>query len=219
MFKKKITLSFTITEFHFLILIVIGIHYTIFQTNVRISPPVQSQVKKESKVSKIPVSFKSRISRKTRTSRFNRYIKGLKDHKINQEVMNDKDLPSGLDQEQDKDLKDLTNEQIARILEEQDKQLAMDVLNAKKIFQKSQKSYQVCYESALLKDKFLNGVSNLVVSIDSGSIKEVQTNFKGDGHKTALIVLNDCLKTKSKNLNVSSIKGEHLINFNLIFKS
>ncbi len=220
MFRKKITLSFTITDFHLLFIAVAVLHISISTAYIAISLPSPETKKEISKVTKIPVSIKSRVSRKTRSSRFSRYIKGLKDYNINQELIKDKDDSlTCLTEQEGQVLKDLTSAQIEQILSEQEKQLSADVAKAKEIFQKNQKRYQGCYENALLKDKFLNGVSNILVSIDKGRISNVETKFKGDGHKSALSVLNDCLKEKSTGLNVSSIKGEHMINFNLIFKS
>lgn len=219
MYKKKFTLSFTITDFHLLIVLISVIHLLFAQTTIEITQPSIEAPRQESAVAKVPVSIKSRISKQTRTSRFNRYIKGLKDYKINDELLEKKDSLEGLADQDGEILKNLTKSQIDQILADQDKQLSADIAKAKEIFQRNQKTYQACYEDALLKDKFLNGVSNIVVSINKGLVKDVQTNFKGDGHKNALSVLNNCLKSKSSSLNVGAIKGEHLINFNLIFKS
>lgn len=219
MYKRKFTLSFTITDFHLLFIGLAVVHLIIAQTAIEISLPKNEVLRQESAVAKVPVSIKSRISKQTRTSRFDRYIKGLKDYKINDEILEKKNSLEGLADQDGEILKNLTKSQIDQILAEQDKQLSADIAKAKEIFQRNQKTYQACYEDALLKDKFLNGVSNIVVSINKGLVKDVQTNFKGDGHKNALSVLNDCLKTKSSSLNVGAIKGEHLINFNLIFKS
>lgn len=219
MYKKKFTLSFTITDFHLLIVLISVIHLLFAQTTIEITQPSIEAPRQESTVAKVPVSIKSRISKQTRTSRFNRYIKGLKDYKINDELLEKKDSLEGLADQDGEILKNLTKSQIDQILADQDKQLSADIAKAKEIFQRNQKTYQACYEDALLKDKFLNGVSNIVVSINKGLVKDVQTNFKGDGHKNALSVLNNCLKSKSSSLNVGAIKGEHLINFNLIFKS
>ncbi|EQC47175.1 hypothetical protein [Bacteriovorax sp. Seq25_V] len=220
MFRKKITLSFTITDFHLLFIAIAVLHISVSTAYIAISLPSPEVKKEVSKVTKIPVSVKSRISKKTRSSRFSRYIKGLKDYDINKEIIKENDDSlAGLTEQDGQILKDLTQDQINQILSEQEKQLSADIAKAKEIFQKNQKRYQACYEDALLKDKFLNGVSNILVSIDKGRVSNVETKFKGDGHKSALNILNDCLKAKSSGLNVSSIKGEHLINFNLIFKS
>lgn len=219
MFRKKITLSFTITDFHLFLIAIVIMHISVSSVYIPITPSSPKTEKKASEVTKIPVSIKSRISKKTHSSNFSRYIKNIKDYEINRELLEDKDSLAGLTDLDGEILKNLTQDQIDQILKEQEKQLAQDVAKAKEIFQKNQKRYQSCYEDALLKDKFLNGVSNILVSIDKGKINKIETKFKGDGHKSALTALDECLKSKSSKLNVSSIKGEHMINFNLIFKS
>jgi hypothetical protein len=222
-FKKSFTFTLTITELDvcavFILLIHGAIMFKSIDSSILDTAPVIAKEVKGPEV-KIPVKIRWALSKRKRASRFSRYVKNMKAKDFSKEVL-ESDLGSELDDETLDQVKNLnlSKAQMDKIVKENEEVYKENVKELRDILQKNQKRFQVCYEKALLKDDLISGVSSLMLMVKDGSLINISSTFKGDGHKSAIGVLDNCLGKKSRSLKLSKIQGAHKIKFNLVFKS
>ena len=227
MYKKSFTFTITFNEFHAFLGLVLIIHLALMNSKLKynLAPGnhlVYSKAKEvnpEEVEQKFAVRLGSRLSKNTRVSRFKRYLKGVKGIETSQKIIDESLFEGELTKAEESAMSKLSQAEIDKIINFQQENYQEDAKGVRKILEKNQKSYQACYEKALLKDQLLNGVGRLVILINAGQVTKVESLFRGDGHKIAVNTLTDCLDSKSKRLKVTPIKGKHKVKFNLVFKS
>ncbi len=228
-FRKSFTFTLTVSTYDLTVVAVMLLHLCIGLTSFNLVPIgegsgdgsiVGGDVIETKQEINIPVKLRWAISKEARASRFGKYIEKMKDSEFSSEVA-ENNYTEELDQKTLGEVKKLglTKSQMNEIAKENKVIYEENVNLLRDLLQKNQKKYQTCYEKALLKDDLMSGVSGLVLTVHNGILNNVDTTFKGDGHKEAVDTLGKCLVERSHSLNLKHISGSHKIKFNLVFKS
>ena len=222
--RKSYSLTLNITDMDLAFLCVVLLHgILMFKTfYIKFGDHVIKDLfaKQEEKVmtEKIPVRIKWRLSKKARSSRFSRYIKNKKDVSFSEQIANTELTSKFMESSEGVDPNILTRSELAEVMHQQEVAYKENVKVLRELLQGNKRTFQGCYEKALLKDDLLSGVSSLQLKVNEGRLIDASSTFKGDGHKSAVGALKECLKSQSKKLNLSKIKGAHKVKFNLVFK-
>ena len=228
-FRKSFTFTLTVSSYDLTVVAVVLLHICIGLTSFNLVPVssasgegsvTSGEVVESKQEINIPVKLRWVISKKARASRFGKYVEKMRDSEFSSEVA-ENDYTEELDQKTLEEVKKLglTKSQMNEIAKENKVIYQENVKLLRDLLAKNQKSYQTCYEKALLKDDLMSGVSGVVLTVQNGNLSAVDTTFKGDGHKTAVEALDKCLIERSQHLNLKHIAGSHKVKFNLVFKS
>ena len=99
------------------------------------------------------------------------------------------------------------------------KRLSLDLGKIRKIVYQRNNQYQKCYERSLIRDEFIQGLVKIEVLVAGKEVKKSLIDFQGAGNKSAIKLLQDCLRSNLARLKFTPELQNEVIRFNLFFKS